>query len=159
MVRRSASDRTSFKGVSFCLLRALLTGIRDLRLDSGIDSSGTCETGLEHCAGEDENRWMCLRALSYGYSLKLEEVPALIQKKMGFKVSPSGLATDPNGNSDPASSEESVNQEPVVPELNPPLLEDDVRRQELNDRLGICLGWFILSNRGSKFNCGDATPD
>jgi len=66
---------------------------------------------------------MCLRALSYGYSLKLEEVPALIQKKWGiFKVSPSGLATDPNGNSDPASSEESVNQEKSLLSLNFTLL-------------------------------------
>lgn len=41
------------------------------------------------------------------------------------------------GPSGTPSSEASVNQQPVIPELHPPLLDDNTRRQELNDRLGI----------------------
>lgn len=41
------------------------------------------------------------------------------------------------------ASEASVNQEPLLPELHPPLLDDHTRKEELNDRLGI--HWAGLS--------------
>lgn len=45
------------------------------------------------------------------------------------------------------SSEASVNQQPVIPELHPPLLDDHTREEELNDRLGIHLA-------GLSYNSG-----
>ncbi|KAK2995441.1 hypothetical protein RJ640_029073 [Escallonia rubra] len=45
----------------------------------------------------------------------------------------------PEGASGASSSEGSVNQQPVIPELHPPLLDDSTRRQELNDRFGLYL--------------------
>lgn len=43
-----------------------------------------------------------------------------------------------------SASEASVNQQPVIPELNPPLIHDNIRRQELNERLGIhWMGMFF----------------
>lgn len=43
-----------------------------------------------------------------------------------------------------SSSEQSVNQQPVIPELHPPLLDDETRRQGLNSRFGAHL--FGLSH-------------
>ncbi|MCI21888.1 hypothetical protein A2U01_0043059, partial [Trifolium medium] len=42
------------------------------------------------------------------------------------------------------SSEASVNQQPVIPELEPPLLDDNCRREELADRLR--LNWWGVSH-------------
>lgn len=44
-------------------------------------------------------------------------------------------------------SEASVNQQPLIPELHPPLLDDNTRRQELNDRFGIHVGGYVVQPR------------
>ncbi|GMP29875.1 hypothetical protein CsSME_00054649 [Camellia sinensis var. sinensis] len=50
----------------------------------------------------------------------------------------------PSGDSSASSSEASVNQQLLIPQVNPPLLGDNIRRQQLNDRFGIHL--FGLSH-------------
>lgn len=68
-------------------------------------------------------------AIAYVFQafLTAEAAPSL-----GKNMVPSGSA---EGGS--SSSEASVNQQPLIPELHPPLMDDSTREAELNDRLGI----------------------